>query len=238
LLDFFTCSLPWCWGSPEAFWQTNHSWTILTVGASGSNPTNLAFANLVNGVYNAGTFSNSVGLGGEVVLSYTANAPSAPVIVSQPQSVTTNLGRAARFAVTAIGTDPEYYQWYYEDVGGLIAGATASSYTVGSVDWTNAGDYFVIVTNQYGSATSEVAALSVFVPPPPVIEPLVGAGTIEVYVTWAAEVGTGYQLQYNTDLNTPNWVVVSNVVATGPTVTVKHRRLKYDPQRYYRVLVQ
>jgi len=224
--------------STEPFWQTNHVWTIVTVGGAGVNGPNLPFANLVNGVYTAGSFSNYVGAGGSIVLTYTANAPSAPVVIHQPQSVATNFGLTATFDVTAIGTDPESFQWYFQDTAGLIAGATNASYTVGFVDWTNVGNYFVIVTNQYGSATSEVAALTILVPPPAEIQPLVGAATIEVLVSWEALVGAAYQLQYNTDLNTTNWVVVSNLVATSPLVTVKHRRLKIDAQRFYRVVAQ
>jgi hypothetical protein len=224
--------------SLEPFWQSNHVWTILTVAPPGMNATNLPFANIVDGVYNAGSFSNYVGAGGEIVLTYTANAPSKPVIIAQPQGVATNFGLTATFEVTAIGTDPESYQWYFQDEAGLIAGATEARYTVTGVDWTNVGDYFVIVTNQYGSATSAVAALTRLVPPPAEIQPLVGAGTIEVFVTWDALVGESYQLQYNTNLNTTNWLVISNVVATGPSVTVKHRRLRIDPERYYRVVAQ
>jgi len=100
------------------------------------------------------------------------------------------------------------------------------------------GDYFVIVTNQYGSVTSDVAGLTILVPPPAAIEPLVGAGTIEVFVTWDTLPGAAYQLQYNTNLNATNWLVVSNLVAAGTSVTVKHRRLRIDPERYYRVIAQ
>jgi len=224
--------------STNAYWQSNHVWTIVPVSGSGLNATNRAFGHIVNGVYNAGFFSNYVGAGGSVVLSYTANAPSAPQILVQPQEVATNWGKSVRFEVTALGTDPLSYQWYFENSGGLIAGATGTSYTLGSVDWTNVGNYYVVVTNELGSTNSELAGLTILVPPPAVIEPVEGAGTIEVYVSWDTLPGASYRLEYNTDLSTTNWVVVSDLVATGTSVTVKHRRLKIDAQRYYRVVAQ
>jgi hypothetical protein len=101
---------------------------------------------------------------------FETNAPTAPSIVTQPQSRTNTVGTSADFFVTAAGTAPLSYQWRFN--GTNIAGANATNYIIGSVASSNAGNYSVIVTNNVGSATSEVAVLTVIVPPtntPPAI---------------------------------------------------------------------
>jgi hypothetical protein len=50
------------------------------------------------------------------------------------------------------------YQWSLN--GGVIAGATGSTYTIGSFSSANAGVYSVTVTNSLGSATATIATLS------------------------------------------------------------------------------
>ena len=160
------------------------------------------------------------------------------MITSQPQSVTTNWGKPAAFSVTALGTDPEYYQWYFQNESMPIPGATGSSYSFAAVDPTNQGNYFVIITNQYGSATSDMAGLTVVITPSPTINPLVGAGTTNVAISWQAVVGGTYQVQYNTNLNTTNWFLVTNLVATSTSITVTDRPPATVVQRYYRIVGQ
>ncbi len=55
------------------------------------------------------------------------------------------------------------YQWFFADTN--IPGATGNVFTINNVQATNAGNYFVIVTNLYGSATSSVAVLTVNLSP-------------------------------------------------------------------------
>jgi len=66
-------------------------------------------------------------------------------------------------SVLAGGTDPLSYQWYKDD--GLstnaIGGANADSYDLGAADLADEALYFCIVTNNYGSATSGVAGVTV-----------------------------------------------------------------------------
>jgi hypothetical protein len=68
--------------------------------------------------------------------------------------------------VTASGTAPLSYQWYFNN--NPLAGATTSSLSIQHVDLTNGGSYFVVVTNSFGSKTSFVATLTVT--PAPAIE--------------------------------------------------------------------
>lgn len=87
-----------------------------------------------------------------------------PAITAQPQSQTTSPGSNATFTVTANGTAPLSFQWLFNDTN--IVGATANPFTIANVQFTNAGNYSVIVTNLVGSVTSSVALLIVSNFPP------------------------------------------------------------------------
>jgi hypothetical protein len=66
------------------------------------------------------------------------------------------------FDANATGTGPLGFQWQRNGLN--IPQATNSSFTIASVQTTDAASYLVIVTNQFGSLTSSNAVLSVFVP--------------------------------------------------------------------------
>ena len=90
-------------------------------------------------------------------------SPDPPSITSDPSSQTVCVGDAATFTVAASGTDPLVYQWRKD--GADISGATSSTYSIASVQASDAGSYDVVVTNGCGSATSGAAALAVEVAP-------------------------------------------------------------------------
>lgn len=83
----------------------------------------------------------------------------APTITTQPSSQTVAEGQGASFSVAASGDQPFSYQWKKNGVN--IVGATSSSYSIPSVQVSDAGDYTVVVTNGGGSATSNAATLTV-----------------------------------------------------------------------------
>ena len=83
----------------------------------------------------------------------------APTIQEQPQSQKVDVFSAATFSVTASGRPAPNYQWYFD--GAVINGATGSSYSLASVQTTNAGTYTVTVTNAMGSVTSTPATLTI-----------------------------------------------------------------------------
>lgn len=82
-----------------------------------------------------------------------------PTIIAQPESLTLVPQQKATFTVTATGATPLYYRWQKD--GSLIGGATTSTYTIGNVQPTSAGDYQVLVSNLHGSTLSSIATLSV-----------------------------------------------------------------------------
>jgi len=85
--------------------------------------------------------------------------PAPPEIIGQPVSQTALAGASATLSVSAIGASPLTYQWRFN--GTNQAGATASSYTLPSVQAGDAGNYSVVVSNAAGSVTSSEAVLTV-----------------------------------------------------------------------------
>jgi pectate lyase len=84
----------------------------------------------------------------------------APTITSQPQDVTVVAGGNATFKVVANGTAPLTYQWYL-NTNSLLGGATNAQFTLSAVTTNSAGKYRVIVSNNFGSAGSTNATLTV-----------------------------------------------------------------------------
>jgi glucose/arabinose dehydrogenase len=87
----------------------------------------------------------------------TANQP--PSITTQPASRTAAIGQQVTFTVNATGTQPLSYQW--QRGGANISGATSSSYTLTAQASDNGATFRVIVTNAFGTATSNAATLTV-----------------------------------------------------------------------------
>src|SRR6185369_1558326 len=84
---------------------------------------------------------------------------SPPIITSQPVTVTIFLGSNATFNVVAIGTTPLSYQWKRN--GSSIVGATNNALNLTNVQFNQAGNYSVQITNGLGSLASSNALLTV-----------------------------------------------------------------------------
>jgi hypothetical protein len=91
-----------------------------------------------------------------------------PSIVTQPTNQTVLAGQSASFSVEAAGPGLTY-QWRFNEVD--LPGAITNAYVIASADLTNEGAYTVVVTNVLGAATSEVATLTVYVPPHIITQP-------------------------------------------------------------------
>jgi glucose/arabinose dehydrogenase len=92
-------------------------------------------------------------------------SPALPTVTQQPTDQTVTQGQPATFAVSITGTAPFSYQWQRNMIN--INGATSSSYTISSTVMSDNGAKFrCIVSNAFGSATSNEATLTVQPPPP------------------------------------------------------------------------
>jgi pectate lyase len=122
------------------------------------------------------------------------NVVAPPTITAHPQSQTVTIGQTVNFNVTATGTQPLSYEWHFDDV--TLVG-TNPVLTLTGVTTNDAGDYSVVVSNTYGTATSSNATLTVNTNAPPDFSHVGfanagftvtgGAGGTEVTVTTGAE---------------------------------------------------
>ncbi len=115
----------------------------------------------VSGIFNAGLHSNTVE-------QATLTTPGAmPMITLQPQDAGTNQGAPIKLTVSALGSPALAYQWYFET--SLLADQTNSSYSLTNMQDFLAGNYSVVITNNYGAVTSRLVAVTytgVVIPPP------------------------------------------------------------------------
>ena len=112
----------------------------------------------------------------------TVNAP--PVITTHPISATVVAGSPVSFSILADGTAPLSYQWKKDGVD--IGGATSATYSIAATVAGDTGDYSVVVTNSYGSATSNPAKLTVNVPPTITTQPAATSVVAGATVTFTA----------------------------------------------------
>jgi autotransporter-associated beta strand protein len=83
----------------------------------------------------------------------------APVVAVPPQSMTVNAGDSTTFTVSLAGSEVWLIEWLKDDV--VIPGANGLSYTIAKTEPGAAGMYRVRVVNEFGSATSDAATLTV-----------------------------------------------------------------------------
>jgi hypothetical protein len=157
---------------------------------------------------NSGTWNINITVSG-------INSLPVPTITEQPQSQAAAVGSYVAFSVPTTdfqvmsnGALPLGYQWFQNGVG--IPNATNSTYGIFPTQTNNAGIYSVVVSNMFGSVTSAVAQLAVFVP-----------STIQTSFddlstpTVSGEFQTGLMPSVYASLNWNNFYVVNGVLATN-----------------------
>lgn len=93
----------------------------------------------------------------------TLNVNSAPFIQAQPANRTVTAPATATFTVTASGSAPLSYQW---KKGGSNIGTNSASYTTPATTTGDSGStYSVVVSNAFGTVTSNTATLTVSAAP-------------------------------------------------------------------------
>jgi uncharacterized delta-60 repeat protein len=88
-----------------------------------------------------------------------------PYLVRHPESRTELYGSAARFSASAKSGTALSYQWFKDGVplqdGDRVSGAVTSTLTLSNLAGADAGRYWVVASNQWGSVTSRIALLTV-----------------------------------------------------------------------------
>lgn len=139
--------------------------------------------------------SNAFGLATSAVATLTV--VTNPTILAQPQGLRVLDGTNVSLRVNAAGAFPLSYQWQQNGVD--LPGETNPVLQRNNTDRTMTGDYRVIISNNHGSITSDVARLTVFTRPHVVVQPqsqtvAVGANvSLSVTVTNTANLPIGYR---------------------------------------------
>ena len=139
---------------------TNGVFTVLAQfdGSNGAYPVSGLTLGPDNNLYGATTGGGAHGNGTIYRLGLS------PIFVSNPASQSVVIGNPATFSCQMFGTAPFTFQWRSNSVP--VTGATGGSLNLPRVFYqANNGQFQVVVTNSYGSATSQVANLSVVLQP-------------------------------------------------------------------------
>jgi hypothetical protein len=135
---------------------------------------------------------------------------AALTVVSTPVSITDTTqpadqyivqGRPATFSVAATGSAPILFQWY--NGAGLIPDATNDTYSISNASLTDAGGYYVAVSNPASSTNSRTAVLTVL------------RDTIAAAVTNVTAGGSEIVLQFSEPVDATTAGVASNYALSG-----------------------
>ena len=84
---------------------------------------------------------------------------SVPQFVTRPQSQNPRVGDSIDLSAVAVSDQPLNYQWYHGDT--MLSGQTGTNLSLSSLQESDGGGYYLVAANSLGSATSEVAQVTV-----------------------------------------------------------------------------
>ena len=173
------------------------------------------------------TWRNDMGaFGGPGACAWLAG--DAPTIIQQPKALVSCLGQSPSFTVTAIGSLPLSYQWYFN--GGILSGKTDVSLTLTNVQPSQAGAYFVVVSNVFGNLTSTTNQLTVN---DACLDIRMYAG-----LTVAGQSGSNYVLSYTTNLGNPNgWIPLATNLMGSSNWFYLDIDSPFSPHRFYKAVL-
>ena len=150
--------------APLSFqWQRNQ---VNVSGATSSTYTLSPTAFADNGAKFRCVVTNAFGAATSNEVTLTVNAP--PTITAQPGDQTVTQAQPATFGVTASGSATLAYQWQRNQAN--ISGATSPTFTIPTTTAADNGAKFrCVVTNAFGTATSNEVTLTVNPPPPALV---------------------------------------------------------------------
>jgi probable HAF family extracellular repeat protein len=147
-------------GSPHAFVHVDGAMADLNLRVNGAFGWVLKSANAVNDagfIVGEGTKN---GAQHAFLLRPVVDAQP-PLISAQPLGVSVFTNASFTLSVTASGTGPITYQWRHANTN--LPGATSRTLTVAQASASDAGSYRVVVSNAFGSVTSNEAMIQVSV---------------------------------------------------------------------------
>lgn len=159
-------------GNPASFSVTaggtaplTYQWLKNGVAIAGANSATLTLASVTttNAASYSVTVTNAAGSATSSAAVLTVQFP--PAIVTQPVTQFGALSSNVVLSVVASGTGPLAYQWFnvvgaLAD-GGNISGSASNILTIAALTTNEVGNYFVVVSNAFGSVTSASASVTV-----------------------------------------------------------------------------
>jgi hypothetical protein len=122
-----------------------------------------------------------------------ANFGYPPTVSISPESQIVVAGSNATITATGIGLPPLSYQWLKET---NYISATNAAFEIVNAAGDDAGQYSVIVSNPYGSATSAVSAIEIVWPPSITLSPISKAVATETSLTLGVAASGTQPLSY------------------------------------------
>jgi hypothetical protein len=154
----------------------------------------------------------------------------APAITAQPLDVAVKVTSNATFTVMAMGVPAPGYQWRFN--GANLAGANGSTYTRNNAQYTDAGNYSVMITNLAGSVASSNALLSILTAAPAQLETVSWQPGASLQLRISGEPGATYYVQSSANL--VDWTQLTNItIGAGPFDFVIAGLTNYD-QGFFR----
>lgn len=173
----------------------------------------------------------------DITVTVNATDPAPPTIEEQPEPQLVPVGGTASFTVTALAFPSATYQWY--KVGSpdnAIPDATGATLVIDPVQASDAGGYYVVVTNSEGAVQSDTVSLSIL--EPPLVPTGLSATAIAhnaIALSWTdptdpSDQTEGFEIEVAESASGP-WSALAQ--ETGTTYT--HTGLPAESTRYYRV---
>jgi arabinogalactan endo-1,4-beta-galactosidase len=162
----------------------------------------------------------------------------APFILTQPTNLTVLAGGNAAFSAAVIGATSLAYQWQQNGTnladGNGISGSTTTNLILAGVSTNGTGNYALVVTNFYGSVTSSVAALTVFIAP--LISGVAANSDGTFTLNLAGTIGGTYVLETTTNLfSAAGWQpIATNTLDTNAVWQFNDTNATNFQQQFYR----
>jgi hypothetical protein len=140
-----------------------------------------------------------------------------PTVVSGPHTTNVLAGANVTLSVLPSGALPLGYQWRFN--GQSIIGATNAVLTLTNVQFAHVGNYSVMVTNEFGSALSADAALTVTFPAAPlrIANTNAMAGSLVVVPITITANGNESVLGFSLNFNTQRLAYANTLLGSGAT---------------------
>lgn len=129
------------------------------------------------------TDTKTAGIWTAISTNTLGDGPGAPNLTMQPQSRTLPAGSSTTFTAWGTGSKPFYYRWRFN--GTNLPGATSPNFVLTNLQFANAGQYSVVVSNISGVVTSTVAMLNV-TEPPSLFNVTATAGATHAIISWTS----------------------------------------------------